>query len=114
MKALSTTPGYSFIRIGALVLAAASIIVLANGCDGGREGDRCNPAQSSNECGSGLTCQQPSTCVESYCCPADPSKSSSNYCNGNLCPPSDSGAPASDDSGAAADSGAVPGDGGSD
>jgi hypothetical protein len=55
-------------------------------CDGGNEGDRCNPDLSHNDCSAGLTCQTPSTCVENYCCPADPSKSSNDYCNGKNCP----------------------------
>jgi hypothetical protein len=29
-----------------------------------------------------LSCQQIGSCGESYCCPADPSKSSNPYCNG--------------------------------
>jgi hypothetical protein len=78
------------------VLLAASLLtlstfVLGHGCDGSREGDRCNPDLSHNDCHAGLTCQQPATCVESYCCP-DPAKSSANpFCNGLACPAVDAG-----------------------
>ncbi len=44
-------------------------IVLVLSCEQGREGDRCNPNLSHDECGSGLTCQQPENCPENYCCP---------------------------------------------
>jgi hypothetical protein len=60
------------------------------GCAEGGEGDRCNPLLSHDECGGqALVCSGPSTpyplpgaCVENYCCPKDPSKSSSPSCNG--------------------------------
>jgi hypothetical protein len=89
-------------RVGAALLACAAMTPFAGGCDGGREGDRCvlalNAAtgsgyRSSEECGAGLTCQTPATCVESYCCPADPTKSSNPYCNGTGCPAPEAGAP---------------------
>jgi hypothetical protein len=51
----------------ALLSAAA---VFSAGCDGGQEGDRCNPDLSHNDCNAGLTCQQPPECPENYCCPA--------------------------------------------
>jgi hypothetical protein len=71
-----------------LVLIILTAGVIAIGCHEGGEGDRCNPdlPPNSNECGSNLTCQTPSTCVESYCCPSPASSSSNGYCNGQLCP----------------------------
>ncbi len=66
--------------------AAAALITLQAACDGGREGDRCNPNLSHVGCNDGLSCVMPSTCVESYCCPSDLTKSTSAYCNGSLCP----------------------------
>jgi hypothetical protein len=80
-------------KFAASVVSLAAVLVLVNsGCDGGREGERCNPALSHNDCDNGLTCQQPSTCAENYCCPADPTKSTSPYCNGAACPAADAGA----------------------
>jgi hypothetical protein len=61
--------------------------VLFGACDGGNEGDRCNPDLSHDDCSSGLTCQTPSTCVENVCCPKDPSTSKNDYCNGKSCLP---------------------------
>ena len=63
--------------VAALLLAAAAVLAVGDGCDGGREGERCNPSLSHNDCDNGLTCQQPGTCVESYCCPDLPTSSSS-------------------------------------
>ena len=83
-------------------IALLGVLAFGNGCDGGREGERCNPNLSHNECDDGLTCIQPSTCVENYCCPANPSASTSPFCNGQGCPAPDA-APALD---AGADTGA--------
>jgi hypothetical protein len=69
-----------------LVLSVTALITLLPACDGGREGDRCNPNLSHNDCNDGLLCTTPSSCAESYCCPSDPSKSSNPYCNGKGCP----------------------------
>src|SRR5580692_4946032 len=71
-------------RLIASVSIAVLFLVIA--CDEGGEGDRCNPDLSHNDCNSGLICTIPSTCVEAYCCPADPSTSSNPYCNGMGCP----------------------------
>jgi hypothetical protein len=79
-------------RVLLLASTIAGISIIANGCDGGGEGDRCNPNLSHNDCGEGLTCMQPATCVESYCCPSDPSTSSNPFCNGQACPAVDGGA----------------------
>lgn len=89
-------------RVATLALVAAGLAVLVGGCDGGREGDRCVPTslRSSDECGSGLSCQQIGACGESYCCPSDPTKSSNPYCNGSGfagCPAPDAGDDASTD-----------------
>jgi hypothetical protein len=54
----------------ALVLIGAGLTASIPGCDVGNEGDRCNPNLSHDECSSGLACQQPVDCPESYCCPA--------------------------------------------
>lgn len=74
------------------LVVALGLVAVANGCDGGNEGDRCNPLGSHDECGSGLSCQQPATCAENYCCPDPASRSSNPYCNGAGCPtPVDAG-----------------------
>lgn len=55
----------------AALVAAALLVWAPNGCLQGREGDRCNPALApgEDECGAGLSCQQPQDCPENYCCP---------------------------------------------
>jgi hypothetical protein len=88
-------------RVGAVAVAMSALAVLAGGCDQGNEGDRCNPLLSHDECGGDtLVCSGPGTsyplpgnCVENYCCPKDPTKSSNPYCNGtdNSCPAPDAG-----------------------
>jgi hypothetical protein len=50
-------------------LATTFVALSMSACDGGSEGDRCNPDRSSDECNSGLTCMTPATCVISVCCP---------------------------------------------
>ena len=90
----------AFLHITVSVLVALSALVVA-ACDSGGEGDRCNPDLSHDECGDGLSCQQPGTCVESYCCPSDLATSSNPYCNGQACPA------ASTDAGDTADADAV-------
>jgi len=72
-----------------VMMVAVTFFFLGVACNEGREGDRCNPDlfPGEDECGSGLSCQTPSTCVESYCCPPDPASSKNGYCNGTLCPP---------------------------
>ncbi len=67
-------------------VALALAMLVANGCDGGREGERCNPLLSHDDCNGGLVCTQPATCAESYCCPANGS-STNPFCNGSACPP---------------------------
>jgi hypothetical protein len=66
-------------RLGMIVLGLLAVFgilgALAVGClppdaGGGGEGDRCNPYLSHDECGSGLSCTQPTDCPENYCCPA--------------------------------------------
>jgi hypothetical protein len=64
--------------IGVFALAAGSAIV-ATGCDTGNEGQRCNPSLSHDECGGGLSCQQPTDCPENYCCPTS-GTSTNPYC----------------------------------
>ena len=115
--------------IFALFLFAMALATAANACDGGREGERCNPLLSNNECGSGLTCQQPANaalgtvCPENYCCPGSATRSSSPYCNGTKvdpsgpgsyggCPPGDAGADADMDADAEAASPIDSGDSG--
>ncbi len=84
----STRRGTVF-QLSGLMVVAATFFFLGVACNEGREGDRCNPDlfPGEDECGSGLTCLTPSTCVESYCCPSDPTTSKNGYCNGTLCPP---------------------------
>ena len=81
----------TFRNTAALLLVAAGLLVLGNGCDGGREGERCNPLLSHDECDNGLSCQRPSTCAENYCCPEPASSSSNPFCNGAACPAPDGG-----------------------
>src|ERR1700722_12152694 len=66
------------LRLGALAVIVASALLTAatNGCNQGAEGDRCNPdligtspRYDEDECGTGLSCQQPMFCPENYCCP---------------------------------------------
>jgi hypothetical protein len=97
-------------RAGSLALLVAGALILApNGCLQGREGDRCNPdlAMGENECGDGLSCQQPPDCPESYCCPlTGPSTSP-------FCQPGCAGGQASIcDAGGDADCAELGGDGG--
>jgi hypothetical protein len=66
-------------RIGSALIVLVSATALATGCNQGAEGDRCNPALSHDECGSGLQCTQPVDCPENYCCPAS-GTSSNPYC----------------------------------
>jgi hypothetical protein len=73
---------------GVFVLVALASVL---GCQGGHEGDRCNPvlvAVGEDECNKGLVCQQPGACPESYCCPADGGPSNNPFCNGaaSVCP----------------------------
>jgi hypothetical protein len=57
------------------------VLTLLVACAIGRDGERCNPYLTHDECGPGLACTQPVDCPESYCCPAsDPSSSTSAYC----------------------------------
>lgn len=90
-----------------VALVALGLVVGAgNGCDGGGEGDRCNPLLSHDECGKGLSCMQPTTCVESYCCPSPSTSSANPFCNGLACPPADASADAPDDVAVVDDAGA--------
>jgi hypothetical protein len=80
-------------RAGTLVGALFAVLSLAGaGCEGGlsdtsvSEGNRCNPLDIHNECGSGLVCTGQGSspaipfCPENYCCPLD---SSGNITGGN-------------------------------
>ena len=60
------------------LLAIFAALALA-ACEQGREGDRCNPDLSHDECNAGLSCQQPANCPENYCCPVD-GESSNPFC----------------------------------
>ncbi len=71
--------------------AVVAVVIAALACEGGSEGDRCNPDLSHNDCNGALTCQQPATCVENYCCPTPASASSNPFCNGSACPAVDAG-----------------------
>ena len=66
-------------------LGLLGVLAFGNGCDGGREGERCNPNLSHNECDDGLTCVQPASCAENYCCPANAGTSTNPFCNGAAC-----------------------------
>src|SRR5258706_716582 len=92
----------------ALGAMALLVSIVAVGCKGGSEGDRCNPILSHDECGGDtLVCSGPSTsnplpgtCVENYCCPKDPSKSTDPHCNGPDSPNCPVAASGDDDTGA--------------
>jgi hypothetical protein len=75
------------------VMVAAVALALGDGCNQGKEGDRCNPdlAPGESDCNSGLTCQKSPTCAESYCCPTPLMSSLNPFCNGSACPPPDAG-----------------------
>jgi len=75
------------------VMVAAVALALGDGCNQGKEGDRCNPdlAPGESDCNSGLTCQKSPTCAESYCCPTPLTSSLNPFCNGSACPPPDAG-----------------------
>jgi hypothetical protein len=69
--------------VAALGIAGAAALPA---CQQGRQGDRCNPAlvqtnaatspnggqYNEDECGSGLSCTVPPTCVIAVCCPSAP------------------------------------------
>ncbi len=96
-------------RAIALFTVGCSLFAFANGCDQGNEGSRCNPFLSHDECGGdtlvcsgpGTSYPLPGTCVENYCCPKDPAKSSIPYCNGTdmTRPAPDAGPPATSEDG---------------
>ena len=90
-------PKAAFHRWALAPALASAFFLLGAGCDGGREGDRCNPDLSHNDCNEPLTCQQPATCAENYCCPVNASSSTNPYCNGKGCPEEDAGSTASGD-----------------
>ena len=93
-------------RVVSLAALLVGIALVGTACKQGEEGDRCNPVAAANgedECNSGLSCQMPSTCVENYCCPADPTKSTNPYCNGMLCPPAMDAGMSTMDAGAGTD-----------
>jgi hypothetical protein len=52
------------------VMVAAVALALGDGCNQGKEGDRCNPdlAPGESDCNSGLTCQKSPTCAETGFC----------------------------------------------
>jgi hypothetical protein len=66
--------------IVALVLAGGALALGGGGCNLGQEGERCIPPSlnSNDECGSGLSCQQPPECPENYCCPNSGTSSNPN------------------------------------
>jgi hypothetical protein len=70
------------------VVVAAFVAIVAACLQGGHEGDRCNPDLSHDECNDGLSCQQPKSCDESYCCPANLAASKSSSCRSDpdACP----------------------------
>ncbi|HEY5239918.1 MAG TPA: hypothetical protein VIJ22_00570 [Polyangiaceae bacterium] len=70
---------HSRIGIALVTLTGALALGGGDGCNVGNEGERCNPHLSHDECGAGLSCQQPSDCPENYCCPMS-STSRNAYC----------------------------------
>jgi hypothetical protein len=81
MKPLVLTnrkPLYARLVALSVIVVSGLLTMTTNGCNQGAEGDRCNPGLVStspmyneDECGSGLSCQQPPFCPENYCCPKD-------------------------------------------
>ncbi len=56
-----------------LLVCFSALSLGALACEQGSQGDRCNPdLVDSTECGSGLSCVTPPTCVVSVCCPTSP------------------------------------------
>lgn len=99
MNSKMKTKKYSVMRRAALLtVVALGFVAIGVSCNQGREGDRCNPVAAANgedECGSGLSCQQPTNCAENYCCPTDLSQATNGFCKSdpNYCPapPADAG-----------------------
>jgi hypothetical protein len=56
-------------RLRVVFAAFVATALVTPACDVGKEGERCNPLLTNDECGSGLSCQEPTDCPESYCCP---------------------------------------------
>ncbi|HWZ88206.1 MAG TPA: hypothetical protein VNW92_05130 [Polyangiaceae bacterium] len=79
---------HSLIRNLSALAVGIAITLAIPACQGGSEGDRCNPARAAageDECGSGLSCQQPTNCPENYCCPTNGTSSNiwcQTGCNG--------------------------------
>ena len=76
-------------------LSVVAFAIVTSCQQGGHEGDRCNPLLAHDECNGALSCQQPASCAESYCCPANLAASTSSYCRSDpdACPapPPDAG-----------------------
>lgn len=53
-----------------IVVGSFLAIALA-GCAPTREGERCNPSRTTDECATGLTCTTPDHCAVSVCCRSD-------------------------------------------
>jgi hypothetical protein len=87
MNSTTLTKRCSFVaRLGlGLTALGAAIVIIGAGClppdaGGGKEGDRCNPLLSHDECGgTTLACTQPPFCPENYCCPVN-GASSNPFC----------------------------------
>ena len=69
----------TYSRIASTLAILTLVVVGGMGCNVGREGDRCDPDLSHDECNSGLSCQQPPNCPENYCCPTS-GTSSNPFC----------------------------------
>ena len=97
MKTSMFVKGFPMLaRASTLVGALLAVLSFAGaGCEGGlsdtgvSEGNRCNPLDSHNECGSGLVCtgqgSSPAVpfCPENYCCSVDSSgniNSTNDFC----------------------------------
>lgn len=93
----------------AVVIAAAALA--APGCGNTEEGERCLLEAYADECGDGLTCLVPASCVAAVCCPTDGS-STDPACA--ACPALDGsgGASVSDSGGAGAGGSGAGGQGG--
>ncbi len=68
-------------HIGQVVVALGAVLTIAaTGCDQGGEGARCVASLSHSDCNDGLTCTQPPSCPETYCCPATVTGTTNAYC----------------------------------
>jgi hypothetical protein len=119
-----------WLRSLAVALVLSTVGVVAGGCSGQGEGERCDHRASNggnDDCQNGLTCQNPPGSVVTYpngvCCPLDPALATTSACSPNTgvidaspAPPDagqtsveagDDAAPSGDDAAPSTDAGAT-------